>query len=37
MWWKARIKTRRAKIIVGIVSTAYIIEGGVLVCLSVVW
>lgn len=35
--WKARIKTRRAKIIVGIVSTVYVIEGGVLVCLLAEW
>lgn len=31
--WRARMKTKRAKIIVGIVSTAYAIEGGVLVWL----
>lgn len=35
--WKARLKTRRAKIIVGIVSTLYAIEGGVLVCLLAEW
>lgn len=35
--WKARIKTKRAKIIVGIVSTLYIMEAGCVICLSVVW
>lgn len=27
--WRARIKTKRAKIIVSIVSTFYIMEGGI--------
>lgn len=31
--WKARIKTKRAKIIIGIVSTFYLIEGGMLLWL----
>lgn len=35
--WKARIKTRRAKLIVTGVSILYVIEGGVLVCLLAEW
>lgn len=35
--WKAGLKTRRAKIIVGIVSALYVIEGGALVCLLAEW
>lgn len=35
--WKARIKTRMAKLIVIGVSTLYVIEGGVLVCLLAEW
>lgn len=31
--WRARIKTKRAKIIIGIVSTLYVIEGGITVWL----
>ncbi len=32
--WRARLRTRRNKLIVGVVSTAYAIEGGVLVWLA---
>lgn len=32
--WKARLKTKRAKIIV---STLFLIEVGGAICLSVVW
>lgn len=35
--WKARLKTRRAKLIVIGVSTLYVIEGGILVCLLAEW
>ncbi len=31
--WRARLRTRRNKLIVGVVSTAYAIEGGILVWL----
>lgn len=31
--WRARIKTKRAKIIIGIVSTLYGIEGGIVLWL----
>lgn len=35
--WRARLKTKRAKRIVIGVSTFYIIEGGVLICLLAGW